>query len=142
MNSGPIVIIEDDPDDRYVFEEVLKELNLSNKLISFSTATDAWNYLQTTSDSPFIIFSDINLPKQNGIEFKKQIDADEYLRKKCIPFIFYSTSVNQYAVNEAYTQITIQGYFQKCYSYEETKTTLKLIFDYWTVCVHPVITRD
>lgn len=137
MKSGPIIIIEDDLDDKYFFEEIVREFNLSNELIWFSNCIDAWNFLKTTSESPFIIFSDVNLPKQNGIEFKRQIDADEQLRRTSIPFIFYSTSINQHAVNDAYTNMTVQGFFQKSYSFEETKKNLKIIFDYWNVCIHP-----
>jgi CheY-like chemotaxis protein len=135
--AGPIVIIEDDSDDREVFEEILKELNVPNKTIWFTKCDDAFNYLKTTTDQPFLIFSDVNLPIQNGIEFKRQLDNDEQLRKKSIPFVFYSTSVAQKLVNEAYTKMTVQGFFQKANSYEEIRDNIKLILDYWSVCKHP-----
>jgi CheY-like chemotaxis protein len=135
--AGPIVILEDDADDREVFEEILKELNVRNIRVWFTRCDDAFDYLKTTTDQPFLIFSDVNLPKQNGIEFKRQIDSDEQLRKKSIPFVFYSTSVAQKLVNEAYTKMTVQGFFQKANSYDEIKTTVKLILDYWSICNHP-----
>ena len=135
--SGPILLIEDDADDKGIFEEVLKELNISNQLIWFTKSDEAIHYLKATSEQPFIIFSDVNLPGQNGIEFKRQLDHDEELRKKSIPFIFYSTSVNQATVNEAYTSLTVQGFFQKGNSYEEIKTMIKQIIDYWQTCRHP-----
>jgi hypothetical protein len=34
-------------------------------------------------------------------------------------------------------EMTVQGFFQKGYSYEEIKTTIKLIVDCWMVCKHP-----
>ena len=137
MKSGPIILVEDDADDKELMDEVIKDLGIPNKLIWFKNCDDAWNYLKTTSDKPFIIFSDVNLPGQNGIEFKRQIDADEELRKKSIPFVFYSTAVNQHIINEAYTKMTVQGFFQKSTGYDDMKRNFKLIMDYWKACKHP-----
>jgi CheY-like chemotaxis protein len=134
---GPIVIVEDDKDDQEIIEEVITELRVENKIILFDNCIDTFAYLKTTKDQPFIIFCDVNLPQQSGIDFKRQIDEDDYLRKKSIPFIFYSTSVAQYAVNEAYTKMTVQGFFQKPNSYEEIRQLIKVILDYWKNCKHP-----
>jgi CheY-like chemotaxis protein len=137
MNSGPIIIIEDDEDDKELFEDVLKDLNVINKLVWFYSCIDAMVYLASSSEQPFVIFCDVNLPMQNGIEFKKMIDKNENLRKKSIPFVFYSTSVNQSIVNEAYMGMTIQGFFKKGDDYEQIKKDIRLILDYWSACKHP-----
>jgi CheY-like chemotaxis protein len=44
---------------------------------------------------PFVIISDINLPESSGMECKQQIDNDENLRLKSIPFVFLSTSISK-----------------------------------------------
>jgi hypothetical protein len=51
--------------------------------------------------------------------------------------MFYSTSANQQDINEAYSQMTVQGFFKKGRTYEEVKNMLKMILEYWTVCKHP-----
>jgi CheY-like chemotaxis protein len=135
--TGPIIIVEDDADDEAVFSDILKELEVPNKIIWFGNSGDAFDYLKTTSDRPFLIFSDVNLPGENGIEFKRRIDQDKQLREKSIPFVFYSTSIDKWAVTEAYTKMTVQGFFKKGSSYEEIKTHIGLIFDYWQICQHP-----
>ena len=135
--SGPIIIVEDDADDKEVLQEILKELQVTNPIIWFTQSDDALAYLKSTPEQPFLIFSDVNLPRKNGIEFKRAIDSDPQLRRKSIPFIFYSTSVAQGLVNEAYTQMTVQGFFQKPNSYDEIKSTIKLALDYWGLCRHP-----
>ena len=135
--AGPIILIEDDPDDKSVLEIVFEELNVHNKLIWFTNSKDSFDYLRTTSEQPFVILCDINLPLQSGIDFKRELDADPQLRKKSIPFVFYSTSVDQRTVNDAYIKITVQGYFQKKSSFKEIKDTIKVIVDYWQVCKHP-----
>lgn len=137
MKSGPIILIEDDVDDEDIFEEVLRELKVPNKLIWFSNARDAYTYLETTSDQPFIIFSDVNLPSVNGVEFKRRVDSDPILRSKSIPFVFYSTAADQSTVNEVYTHLTVQGFFLKSNNYQDTRDTIRVILDYWRVCKHP-----
>lgn len=130
-------MIEDDEDDKDILLDVMKELNVTNPLIWFKNSFDAMNYLQSMTEQPFFILCDINLPKQNGIEFKKTIDQDKQLRKKSIPFIFYSTAANQKLIEEAYTEMAVQGFFQKSTSFEEIKRTVRLIMDYWSACKHP-----
>ena len=68
---------------------------------------------------------------------KVRIDQDPQLRQKSIPFVFYSTGVDQRAINEAYTKMTVQGFFQKSNSYQEIKKTIKMVIDYWMECKHP-----
>lgn len=135
--SGPIVIVDDDQDDQEILKDVMQELGVTNELIIFGNATDAYDYLLTTTDRPFIILCDNNLPKVSGLEFKRQIDENSYLRRKSIPFVFLSTSAESNAVNEAYTQMTVQGFFQKKASMPELKTLVELIMNYWKECYHP-----
>jgi CheY-like chemotaxis protein len=137
MKSGPIIVIDNDVDDQEVFEDVLKSLHVSNELVLLGNCDDALIYLRTTTSQPFIIFCDVNLPGLSGLEFKRKIDSEPQLRKKSIPFVFYSTSVDQKTVNDAYTQMTVQGFFQKSNSIEEIKRDIQLILDYWRECKHP-----
>ena len=137
MKSGPIIIVEDDIDDKELLESVFHDLKIPNRLNWFRKSGEAFTYLKTTGDQPFLIFSDVNLPVENGIEFKRRIDADPHLRQKRIPFVFYSTSADQRTVNTAYTEMTVQGFFQKENRYEEIKKCIDLIVKYWKMCRHP-----
>ena len=134
---GPIVIVEDDLDDQEMIQEVMQELGIKNELVFFHRSLNAFDFLKSTNQQPFLILSDVNLPVQNGIEFKRQIDEDSQLREKSIPFVFYSTAVDKNSVNTAYKELTVQGFFKKKNKYEELKKDLKLIVDYWTNCKHP-----
>lgn len=136
---GPILIVEDDIDDKKIFEDVLKELGYSNPIIWYDNTEEAYEYLETTTNSIFIIFSDINLPGKNGLDFKNKIDSVPHLRQKSIPFVFYSTWAHQQDVDEAYSKMTVQGFFKKARSYDEAKKTIALILEYWKECRHPNI---
>jgi CheY-like chemotaxis protein len=134
--SQPIVIIEDDQDDQDMFRELIIELGISNPLIFFDNAPEAFDYL-VGDGQPFAILCDVNLPMQTGLEFKKLVDDHPGLRKKSIPFIFCTTSIDSGAISRAYLDMTVQGYFKKGSSMEEMRHTLKVIFEYWMLSVHP-----
>ncbi|MDB5202202.1 MAG: histidine kinase [Ferruginibacter sp.] len=136
--DGPIVIIEDDLDDRQTLTEALKDAEVWNELVFFGNSDDAYEYLKNTERHPFIILCDVNLPRQNGIEFKTELDNDPLMRSRSIPFIFYTTYVSQYAVNEAYKNLTVQGFFQKNNTYKELKDVIRIIIDYWRICRQPI----
>ena len=135
--NGPIIIIEDDVDDRLILEEALREANVYNELVFFDNGPDTFEYLLSSLLQPFLIFCDVNLPRQNGIELKRELDNNPLLRTMSIPFIFYTTFVSQYAVNEAYKNMTVQGFFQKNNSHKELKDVVRIIIDYWRICRQP-----
>ena len=134
---GPIIIVEDDLDDQEMIQEAMHELGIKNELVFFDRSLKAFDFLKSSSQQPFLILSDVNLPIQNGIEFKRQIDEDRQLRQKSIPFVFYSTAVDKNSVDTAYQELTVQGFFKKKNKYDELKSDLKLIVDYWRTCKHP-----
>ncbi|HEY0273899.1 MAG TPA: response regulator [Chitinophaga sp.] len=133
---GPIVIVEDDHDDQMIYKEIVESLHPKNEVTFFDNGEDVLHYLQTAPVQPFVIISDINLPRMNGLELRRRINADETLRKKSIPFIFLSTTDAAHIVDEAY-DLTVQGFFVKAHVYAEIATQLRCIFDYWKSCKHP-----
>src|SRR5690606_8567890 len=95
----------------------------------------ALEYLKTTSERPFIILCDVNMPIMNGLELKSQINMDDELKKKQIPFVFFSTSAMSSIVKDAF-DMGVQGFFIKAQSLEEMENTLRVIFQYWEKCEH------
>lgn len=128
--SGPIIVIDDDLEDQLILGEIFKHLDYPNKIIFFSNGNAAVDYLTTTTDLPFLIISDINMPGMNGFEVRHKICADERLNSKYIPYLFFSTSVDKKAVKEAYS-LSVQGYFVKPATMTDLQATLKKIIDYW-----------
>jgi CheY-like chemotaxis protein len=135
--NSTIVIIEDDLDDQEVLRDILHQLSVPHELRFFDLSDDAYDYLMSTAEKPFIILCDINLPKVNGIELKKRIDNTEYLRKKAIPFAFLTTTNNQRTIDEAYQITNLQGYFQKGHNMAEIREKVKCIMAYWSAALHP-----
>lgn len=134
--TGPIIIIEDDKGDQALLLEVFEELNFINEIFFFRDGEKALEYLTISATEPFIILSDINMPKLNGLELREKIHLNEDLRIKCIPYLFFSTSTEQKFVVDAYSK-SVQGFFVKPYSFEELKQTVKIIVEYWQKCESP-----
>jgi len=134
--TGPIVIIEDDIDDQDILSEIFNELNYKNELIFFADSELALAYLTDTDIEPFLVLSDINMPKLNGMELREKIQNNEDLRLKSIPYLFFSTSAEQKNVIEAYSR-SIQGFFVKPGSYAKLKSTITKIVEYWQECESP-----
>ncbi len=137
MNKkGPIIIIEDDMEDQEIFAEIFKELNYNNEIIFFGESEKALDYLIKSTDEPFLILSDINMPKLNGIELREKINTNEDLRIKCIPYLFFTTSAEQKYVVDAYSK-SVQGFFVKPASFDKLRRVLHIIIEYWRECESP-----
>jgi CheY-like chemotaxis protein len=134
--NGPVVVIEDDVDDQELLTEVFEKLNYPNKLIFFSDGQTALDFLNTGDITPFLILSDINMPKLDGFALRSKIKLDEKLQIRCIPYLFFSTAVSQAAVIDAYSA-SVQGFFVKQNSMVELEKTIAAIMEYWKRCSAP-----
>jgi CheY-like chemotaxis protein len=134
--NGPIIIVEDDFDDQEMFSEVFEELGYKNEIVFFNDGQEALVYLTSKNTEPFIVFSDINMPKLNGIELRMQIHENEDIRLKTIPYLFFTTTAEQEAVVDAYSK-SIQGFFIKPSNFQDLKSVLKVIIEYWLKCESP-----
>lgn len=137
MNKqGPIVIIEDDADDQHLLEEAFKELGYPNEIKFFTNGIDVLPYLREEGIYPFLILSDVNMPKLNGFELRKMIQTDETLAAKCIPYLFFSTHVSEKVVTDAY-MMSVQGFFLKPHDFAHFVSILRKIIEYWQECYSP-----
>lgn len=134
--NGPIVLVEDDTNDIEIVTAALKELNVHNELRVFPQCADALQYLRTTTERPFFILCDIRMSGLNGLAFRKAICDDRQLRRKSIPFLFFTAAVSIDIVNEAY-DMQVQGFIQKANSYGGIKEQLSAVMVYWQHCLHP-----
>jgi len=134
--SGPIIIIEDDEDDQEQLEDIFGQLGYSNEVKFFADGEKALAYISQKDVFPFLILSDINMPRLNGMELKKKIHTDVQLQIKCIPYLFFTTSASKQAVIDAYS-MSAQGFFIKETSHKELEQTIRTIVEYWTRCFSP-----
>ena len=134
--NGPIIIIEDDTDDQEFLSEIFQKLNYQNKILFFSDGQKALEHINDSHEPPFLILSDINMPKLNGFALRDKLKTDAKLSNKCIPYLFFSTASNQQTVIKAYSQ-SVQGFFVKQNSLNELEQTIRAIMEYWRRCAAP-----
>jgi CheY-like chemotaxis protein len=130
MKNSPIVVVEDDVDDYEVLANVFREIGVQNDFRCFSNAYKALEYLRTTTEVPFLIISDINMPLMDGFAFKRVINEDTSISNKRIPFVFLSTAKENNLIDESF-HLSIQGYFQKPNDLDSLKEIAKAIVVYW-----------
>jgi CheY-like chemotaxis protein len=134
--NGPIIVIEDDPDDVDIFKYVFTRLNFNNEIVFFVDGEKALDYINKDDVLPFLILSDINIPRLNGFELKQRIHTNAQLQIKCIPYLFFTTAASKQAVIDAYS-MSAQGFFIKDTSGKELEETLRTIVQYWKKCFSP-----
>jgi CheY-like chemotaxis protein len=115
--SGPIIIIEDDVDDQEILSSIFKNLNYNNKVVFFEDGDLALDYLNQTDVQPFLILSDINMPRINGFELRNQVFTNQLLQTKCIPYLFFTTGADRKSVLSAYS-LSIQGFLKNLPQYK------------------------
>ena len=134
--TGPIIVIEDDLDDQELLTEIFKKLDYKNRIVFYKDGNEALEYLNDTEVHPFLILSDINMPRINGFELRNKVFTNEQLQNKCIPYLFFTTGANKKAVIEAYA-LSVQGFFVKPTTMAGLENTIRKIVEYWQECIAP-----
>ncbi len=138
MNQNdPIIIVEDDIDDCELLQHALLEAGSKNPFMCFTSGDQALAYLKDTSDNVFLIISDVNMPRMNGLDFKKAINKNDSLNEKNIPFVFLSTSSTWLIVKEAH-RLCPQGYFKKPNNITDLTEIARNIVNYWQNNILPL----
>lgn len=135
-SNGEIIIIEDDEDDRMFLQDIFESLHYPNKVVFFNDPCLVVDYLSDSAIQPFIILSDINMPKMDGFELRNLILDNPLTSKKCVPYIFMSTSKSPEHVIKAF-DCNIQGFFKKEDDFIEYTKTIHNIMEYWRTSLTP-----
>lgn len=135
-SSGPIIICEDDREDIELLEGIFTALGVPNPRRYYDEGKAILDYLRTTEEQPFVILSNIKVRGMDGLELREQIQKDDLLRKKGIPFVFLSTDARKEVVEQAY-ELTVQGFFEKQNTEKGVEQQIRKILDYWRDCKHP-----
>lgn len=137
---GPIILVDDDTDDCELMTEIFTDLEVPNKLLTFSNGKEALQYLRALESGstvqPFLILCDINMPVMNGLELRRQINGDKELVRRSIPFVYLTTTATKANLAEAY-EMNVQGFFEKDFRIQNLTELLKQIYQYWQHCQHP-----
>lgn len=120
-------MIDDDADDLMLIREAFGNIRLPNEIRFFDNGADAVSHLADGTVEPFMIVSDINMPKLNGFQCQERIMEIDGFAEKRVPYIFLTTSSSAVA---GFTG-TGDGFFIKPNSFQVLESLLHTIVQYW-----------
>ena len=136
MNNQPILIAEDDADDRYLLQTAFSEIGYPEKIEFVENGIEVLNYLDNTythnnSDEkalPGFILLDLNMPKKDGREVLKELKTHPVFKK--IPVIVFTTTKNEIEIKRCY-ELGANSYVVKPISFDALLKVVENIRSYW-----------
>ena len=121
--SFKFFLADDDEDDRYLFEQALKEVGSNSSLFTAENGEKLMQLLNYSEVLPDIIMIDVNMPRKNGLASLKEIRSLH--RFNSTPVVIFSTSVEKYHVEYAIST-GANHYIRKPSTYEGLKKVAAL----------------
>lgn len=136
METKPILIVEDNPDDELLLLRALKKNNIANPIVVARDGVEALDYLfgrgqfegRNPSDTPSLILLDLKLPKVDGFEVLRTIRGDR--RLKYIPVVILTSSNQDRDVIDGY-DLGANSYVRKPVDFEEFVDATGKLGLYW-----------
>lgn len=117
MKKISVLIVEDSSVMRKIIERSLRQAGLEiEKVIEADNGADALNLV--SANAVDLIFSDVNMPKMDGLEFLRQVRGIE--KAKSIPILMITTEGSEQKVVEA-IMLGAKGYIRKPFSAEQLR---------------------
>mgnify|MGYP001795200306 FL=1 len=135
-----ILLVEDDKVDVMNVQRSFKKANITNPLYVANNGVEALEILRDQSAAVKmprtrrLILLDLNMPKMGGLEFLKELRADEKLR--LTPVIVLTTSDQERDRIEAYN-LNVAGYILKPVTFTNFAEVMATLNRYWTLCEMP-----
>lgn len=128
-----ILLVEDNPGDVRLTQEVFKDGRIRNTLNVARDGVEALEWLRREgphADAPLqdLILLDLNLPRIDGREVLAEIKNDAFLRR--IPVVVLTTSAAEVDVMSAY-ELHANAYIIKPVDLVQFEGVIKSIEDFW-----------
>ncbi len=131
-----ILLVEDDKVDVMNVRRAFEKSHITNPVWVAENGLRALEMLRA-GEVPLerlLILLDLNMPKMTGIEFLRELRADEHLR--WLPVVVLTTSDTDNDRVEAYG-LNVAGYILKPVTFESFVDTMVTLNKYWTLVEMP-----
>jgi CheY-like chemotaxis protein len=116
------LVVEDEPDLRYIFVEILSELGV--KVMTASNGLEALEILKNENFD--LIVSDIKMPIMDGMEFLEKLQESNILNKTKFMFITGGVDMDQKKYDEI--MAVIDGLLSKPFDEEDIYKKISELF--------------
>ena len=117
MKKVSVLIVDDSAVMRKIVERSLRQAGIElDKVLEADSGATALGVLQ--QNVPDMIFSDVNMPTMDGIEFIRQLQGVE--SAKGVPVVMITTEGSQTRVMEALS-LGAQGYIRKPFTPDQVR---------------------
>ncbi len=134
--SVPILIADDDEEDRMLAREALEESRLANEMFFVEDGVDLLDFLhhrgaysdRGSAPRPGLILLDINMPRMSGLEALREIKADPSLRQ--IPVVILTTSRADEDILRSY-DLGVNSFISKPVTFSGLVDVMRALGTYW-----------
>lgn len=123
-----IMLIDDSEIDNMVNKHILSKSNVAEKIIVFTTANDALQYLEVNKNStdatiiPSVILLDINMPIMNGFGFLVEFEKLHNELLDVVNVIMLTSSVDPNDIRRSKEFVSVKSFISKPLSLEHLDT--------------------
>ena len=136
MNTRPILLVEDTPDDAELTIMSLKRSGLLNEVVLVEDGLEALDFLfgegrfagRNTAITPALVLLDIKMPRLDGIEVLQRMRADK--RTQLLPVVMLTTSTEDVDLLKAY-ESGANAYVRKPVSLSEFQEAVRQLGLFW-----------
>jgi len=128
MHRAVCLLIDDDIDDREIFELAAEQADRSVKCVFAKDGVDALEQLKYVAFIPQYIFLDLNMPRMGGKQCLTEIRKMPQLDN--VPVVIYSTSVDNTDLHDV-RQLGATDYLIKQPSISALSAALAEFFQKW-----------
>ena len=132
----PILMADDDPDDRMLAREALEECRIANVLKTVEDGEELMDYLKrqgkyadhALSPRPGLILLDLNMPRKSGREALREIKTDPDLCS--IPVVVLTTSQAEEDIVKSYEE-GANSFISKPVTFDGLVEVMRGLKHYW-----------
>ena len=142
MKDGPILLVEDNPDDELLTRRALKNANVTNEIVVARDGAEALDYIFGTGACaergplrPAVVLLDIKLPKVNGLEVLERIRSNE--RTRLLPVVMLTSSNEERDVIRSY-ELGVNSYVRKPVEFGAFSEAVIQLGLYWLLLNEPL----
>lgn len=136
LRQRVIMLVEDDPEDRFLIERALQKIASQHRLLSVENGEQLLHYLRGKDayadrdefPLPSLILLDLNMPKMDGRSVLRELRKDKALES--VPVVVLTTSESEEDIIECY-KLGANSYVCKPSEFDRLMSHLQALISYW-----------